>query len=107
MMLLYNFLLLFFLPAAALFLTRRKKVSQMILWTLLAEGIGLLVRFILDPIVRCLSWGLSLPDAMTFFSSWYGNSLFLFILALIGSSILFTVLILLFATIYRAKKRHK
>ncbi len=107
-MLVLNVFLFFLLPILVLFLTRKRTVRQMVLWTALVQVVVLAARIVVYPVAWCLSWGFSLSEAMSYenLSAWYsGSGIQLIFLAI--ASIVFTALILLCAAGIRTKRAAK
>lgn len=103
--LMINLFLFFFLPLVVLFLTKKRPIHQMILWTTIVQAIALFARIILYPIAWTLSWGIPFSDAISRsnFSNWYSGS-GMQLLYLTGISIVFTALAILCTALYRRKK---
>ena len=103
-----NAFLFFLLPILVLFLTRKRTVRQMVLWTALVQVVVLAARIVVYPVAWCLSWGFSLSEAMSYenLSAWYsGSGIQMIFLAI--ASIVFTALLLLCAAGIRKKKATK
>ena len=95
------FLIFFVLPILILILTRKRPVSQMVLWTAIVQA----ARIVMYPVAWCLSWGFSFSKAISYenLSGWYsGSGIQMIYLAL--ASIVFTALITLCAVAIRKKK---
>lgn len=104
MILLINLFLFFLLPFLVLFLTRKRPIPQMVLWTALVQVIVLFARTVVYPIVLPLSWGIPFSEAASLanLSNWYsGSGIQLLYLAV--ASILVTVIAILCTAIYRKK----
>lgn len=103
-----NIFLFFILPLLILFLTRKKPIRQMILWTASVQAVALFIKIVLSPIAWHLSWGTSFSEAVSFstLSSWYSGS-GVQMLHFAVASIVFTALAILCAAIYRQKKEKK
>lgn len=103
-----NVFLFFFLPILVLFLTWKRPVHQMILWTALVQVVVLVARLVAYPVAWCLSWGFPFSKAISYenLSTWYsGSGIQMIFLAI--ASIVFTALLLLCAAGIRKKKATK
>ena len=103
-----NMFLFFVLPLLILFLTRKKPIHQMVLWTSIVQAVALFIKIILYPIAWTLSWGISFSEAASFYnlSGWYsGSNVQMLYLAV--ASIVFTALAILCTAIYRQKKEQR
>lgn len=103
-----NIFLFFILPLLILFLTRKKPIRQMILWTASVQAVALFIKIVLSPIAWRLSWGTSFSEAVSFstLSSWYSGS-GVQMLHFAVASIVFTALAILCTAIYRQKKEQR
>ena len=60
-----NLILIFGIPLLALFLSRKRSVHAMTLWTILAEVFVIVIYVVVRPIAYHLSWGTPAEEAIS------------------------------------------
>ena len=104
-MLFWNIFVFFLLPLLVLFLTRKRSVCGMVLWTAGVQVVALLLRMVVYPVRLSVSWGMSVLESLSYsnLSAWYsGSGVQMIYLAVI--SLVFTAIVIACAVGVRKKR---